>query len=187
MRRRYLTLFALLFGVLLVVGYSWASSQLSLPLSAAAEDPLSVPIPAVSAPASAPTVPNGVDHEAAPLDRLEELRQSVVLWSPASQAFRTAVSHANQASQLAQTARSAEDWDGVAQNWTAAIAQLQSIPPQSPQRVFVQRKIQEYLDNLVAAQRQSAAGSFPRVTPSLGSASLCCIGLIWQPWVYLMC
>ena len=83
-----------------------------------------------------------------------------------------AINRAEQTAGLAQTARSAEAWDGVARGWADAIALMQSLPAGSPQRVFAQRKAKEYVNNLIVAQQRAAATSFPRIYPSLGSQVL---------------
>ncbi|MBX2863633.1 MAG: hypothetical protein KTR27_08760 [Leptolyngbyaceae cyanobacterium MAG.088] len=84
--------------------------------------------------------------------------------------LRSGFDQADQAAQLAQTARTADQWDQVVTAWTDAIATLQTIPAQSPERFFVQRKQREYLENLAQAQQQANQLSWPSVFPSLGSA-----------------
>ena len=83
-----------------------------------------------------------------------------------------AINRAEQTAGLAQTARSADAWDEVAQGWADAISLMQSLPAGSPQRVFAQRKAKEYVNNLIVAQQRAAATSFPRIYPSLGSQVL---------------
>lgn len=79
---------------------------------------------------------------------------------------------AEQAAVLAQTANSVDQWDQVVLAWTDAIATLQTIPAESPERFFAQRKQREYLDNLAVAQQQANQLSWPNVFPSLGSSVL---------------
>ncbi len=86
--------------------------------------------------------------------------------------LQSGFNQAEQAASLAQTATSADQWDDVVAAWTGAIATLQTIPPRSPERFFAQRKQQEYLSNLTAAQQRAAQLSWPDVFPSLGSSVL---------------
>jgi hypothetical protein len=79
---------------------------------------------------------------------------------------------AEQAAAMAQTAVAAEQWDLVAQEWVNAISTLQSIPAETPERVFVQRKLREYIQNLAIAQQQAERASLPPLFPSLGSPIL---------------
>jgi hypothetical protein len=99
--------------------------------------------------------------------------QRVSPGSPASNAvIAQALSLANHAWTLSQTARSIQEWDQIAQDWTAAIALMQSIPPESPQRLFAQQKAQEYYQNLGLAQQHTIAPSLVPGFPTLGSAVL---------------
>ncbi|MEM9806103.1 MAG: hypothetical protein AAF959_12555, partial [Cyanobacteria bacterium P01_D01_bin.56] len=85
-------------------------------------------------------------------------------------ALQAGFAQANQAAILTENAQTVDQWDQVVSAWTGAIATLQTIPAQSPERFFVQRKQQEYLANLAVAQQQ--ADQLPNVFPSLGSAIL---------------
>jgi len=84
-----------------------------------------------------------------------------------------------QAAQLAtiaeaqtRQAQTPQDWDQVARLWLQAIAALQSIPPTSPQRLFAQKELATYVQNLSIAQRRAMAVSFPIVHPSFNSPIL---------------
>ncbi|MDY7016285.1 MAG: hypothetical protein SVX43_22345, partial [Cyanobacteriota bacterium] len=66
-----------------------------------------------------------------------------------------AVAKAQSAATLAQRARTPQDWDAVVLEWMQAIAAMQSVPVASPQRVFAQKKVIEYQQNLIAAQQKS--------------------------------
>ncbi|MEM8612377.1 MAG: hypothetical protein AAGF93_10195 [Cyanobacteria bacterium P01_H01_bin.105] len=79
---------------------------------------------------------------------------------------------ADQAAGLSQSARTADQWDAAVEAWTGAIATLQTIPVDSPERFFAQRKQREYLGNLAIAQQQANQLSWPNVFPSLGSTIL---------------
>ncbi|WP_250565856.1 hypothetical protein [Adonisia turfae] len=87
-------------------------------------------------------------------------------------ALESGFEQADKAAELGQTASNADQWDQVVKAWTDAIATLQTIPAQSPERFFAQRKQQEYLQNLAFAQRQANQLSWPNVFPSLGSPVL---------------
>ncbi|NET34020.1 MAG: hypothetical protein F6K19_18695 [Cyanothece sp. SIO1E1] len=94
------------------------------------------------------------------------------LGSTPAERLTAAIEYATQASVLAQGAQSAQDWDQIVQQWTQAIALMESIPPAVPQRVFAQRKIREYLQHLTIAQQQAATTSFPQIYPSFNSQVL---------------
>ncbi len=70
--------------------------------------------------------------------------------------FAKAVSAATTAANLAQSARSAQDWDGVVLSWMQAIAAMQAVPISSPKRVFAQKKVREYTNYLEIAQERAA-------------------------------
>ncbi len=89
-----------------------------------------------------------------------------------SDSLSEAINYANRAATLAQTARSAAHWDEVAQTWLSAIASLQAIPPDSPQRVYAQKKIIEYMAFLQVAQQRAAATSFQLKYPTFNNQLL---------------
>jgi hypothetical protein len=69
--------------------------------------------------------------------------------------FTEAVSFATEASNLAQSANSKQDWDEVAALWVQAVAWMQAVPPGSPKRAFAEKKVVEYMRNLTYSQQQS--------------------------------
>jgi len=85
--------------------------------------------------------------------------------------FREAVSQAIRAASLSQNAFSAADWNQVAMAWIEAVAWMQSVPPNSPKRIFAEKKVREYLQNFTYAQ-QRAAGSFGLSYPTFNSEIL---------------
>lgn len=89
-----------------------------------------------------------------------------------SDSLSEAINYANRAATLAQTASSAADWDEVAQTWIQAIASLQAVPPDSPQRVYAQKKITEYMAFLQVAQKRAAATSFQLKYPTFNNQLL---------------
>ncbi|PSN17316.1 hypothetical protein C7271_18360 [filamentous cyanobacterium CCP5] len=86
--------------------------------------------------------------------------------------WQRAIAAAATAEDLAQRARDAAAWDRVAESWMEAINILQAVPPDSPQRVFTQRRLQGHLAQLEAAQQQAEQASARPVMPSLGSPIL---------------
>ncbi len=84
--------------------------------------------------------------------------------------LQQAADQANQALRLAQTATSIADWDVVMGQWLSAIALTQSIPPESPSRIFAQRRLREYLQHLIEAQQHAEQMSPAAGIPSFGSA-----------------
>ncbi|MEG5082635.1 hypothetical protein QUB53_18635 [Microcoleus sp. AT8-B4] len=85
-------------------------------------------------------------------------RKSLSLPSCAqNDAFTESINFATQASNLAQSANSKQDWDEVAALWVQAVAWMQAVPPGSPRRAFAEKKVIEYMRNLVYSQQQASA------------------------------
>ncbi|MDP8964035.1 MAG: hypothetical protein M3O33_08655 [Cyanobacteriota bacterium] len=70
--------------------------------------------------------------------------------------FARAIEKAQSAATLAQTARSQKDWDLVTSQWIQAIAAMQAVPPDDPRRAYAQKKVAEYLQNLVVARQKAS-------------------------------
>jgi lysophospholipase L1-like esterase len=85
--------------------------------------------------------------------------------------FREAIGQATRAATLAQSAFSPTDWNQVAMAWIEAVAWMQTVPPNSPKRVFAEKKVAEYLQNFTFAQRR-AAGNFGLSYPTFNSEIL---------------
>ncbi|MEG4022075.1 hypothetical protein [Microcoleus sp. S13C4] len=83
--------------------------------------------------------------------------------------FTEAVNFATQASNLAQSANSKQDWDEVAALWVQAVAWMQAVPPGSPKRAFAEKKVIEYMKNLVYSQQQAGATRSQASTVSFSS------------------
>ena len=164
----------LLLGLVLLVVSVWIEAPIPQPsLASPKPQPGYVDVPTVNVSAVlGEPYPESSPAPTLPLPLAESTAASPDTPGAAAQAIRRAVNHANQAATLAQRATSPQQWDRVADSWLAAIAQLLRITPQSPQRIFAQRKIREYLENLAIAQRYADTSSFPRVEPSFGSPSL---------------
>ncbi|MEG3967333.1 hypothetical protein QUA00_06835 [Microcoleus sp. T2B6] len=88
---------------------------------------------------------------------------------PQNDAFTESVNFATQASNLAQSANSKEDWDEVAALWVQAVAWMQAVPPGSPRRAFAEKKVVEYMRNLVYSQQQAGANGSQASTVSFSS------------------
>jgi hypothetical protein len=67
--------------------------------------------------------------------------------------FRDAVNAATQASQLAQTATTKEDWQAVADAWEQAITLMQQVPESDPNYATAQDRAVAYQPNLTYAQQ----------------------------------
>ncbi len=71
--------------------------------------------------------------------------------------FSQAVRFATKAANLAQSARTKQQWDKVAQEWVQAVAWMQAVPPENPRRAFAEKKVVEYMRNLAYSQQQAAS------------------------------
>ncbi|MEG5016360.1 MULTISPECIES: hypothetical protein [unclassified Microcoleus] len=97
-------------------------------------------------------------------------RKSLSLPSCAqNDAFTESINFATQASNLAQSANSKQDWDEVAALWVQAVAWMQAVPPGSPRRAFAEKKVIEYMRNLVYSQQQASATRSQASTVSFSS------------------
>ncbi|MEG3903570.1 hypothetical protein QUB19_15170 [Microcoleus sp. B4-C5] len=97
-------------------------------------------------------------------------RKSLSLPScPQNDAFTESINFATQASNLAQSANSKQDWDEVAALWVQAVAWMQAVPPGSPRRAFAEKKVIEYMRNLVYSQQQASATRAQASTVSFSS------------------
>ncbi|MEG4228013.1 hypothetical protein QUA35_17350 [Microcoleus sp. N9_B2] len=83
--------------------------------------------------------------------------------------FAESVNFATEASNLAQSANSKQDWDEVAALWVQAVAWMQAVPPGSPRRAFAEKKVIEYMRNLVYSQQQASATRSQASTVSFSS------------------
>ncbi|MGE5657145.1 MAG: hypothetical protein ACM37W_11065 [Actinomycetota bacterium] len=83
--------------------------------------------------------------------------------------FSESVSFALRASNLAQTAKTKEDWDEVARQWVQAVAWMQAVPPSSPRRAFAEKKVIEYMRNLTYSQQQATTTRLQNYSASFSS------------------
>ncbi|MEG5040765.1 MULTISPECIES: hypothetical protein [unclassified Microcoleus] len=88
---------------------------------------------------------------------------------PQNDGFTEAVNFATQASNLAQSANSKQEWDKVAALWVQAVAWMQAVPAGSPRRAFAEKKVIEYMRNLVYSQQQASATRSQASTVSFSS------------------
>ncbi|WP_159789446.1 hypothetical protein [Sodalinema gerasimenkoae] len=70
--------------------------------------------------------------------------------------FRDAVNQAIKASNLTQTAQTAEEWQEVVDGWNAAITGMENVPESHEQSDLARQKALEYRQNLNYAQEQLA-------------------------------
>ncbi|WP_322744415.1 MULTISPECIES: hypothetical protein [unclassified Coleofasciculus] len=75
--------------------------------------------------------------------------------------FTKAVDKATGAANLAQSARSPQEWDLVVLGWIQAIEAMQAVSPDSPKRAFAQKKVAEYLRNVDIAQQKASTVNSP--------------------------
>lgn len=107
------------------------------------------------------------------VSRREPTAESLPQGSPsAEERWYLAVSDANRAAQLAQSASTAADWHQVAATWGQSALWLKDMPAENPRHAFSQRRAQEYLTNLALAQQQAQQAGMDRVFPPLGSGVL---------------
>ena len=86
--------------------------------------------------------------------------------------FDESVRFALRGSNLAQTAKTKQQWDEVARNWVQAVAWMQAVPPDSPKRTFAEKKVVEYMRNLAYSQQQAAKSQMASQFPSFDSELL---------------
>ncbi len=83
--------------------------------------------------------------------------------------FGDSINFATKAANLAQSANSKQEWDEVAAQWVQAVAWMQAVPPGSPRRAFAEKKVTEYMKNLLYAQQQAGASRSQASTVSFSS------------------
>jgi lysophospholipase L1-like esterase len=71
--------------------------------------------------------------------------------------FAKAIDRARSAANLAQSAQSAQQWDGVILQWLQAIANMQAVGLENPRRAYAQKKVAEYSQNLAIARQKAAS------------------------------
>lgn len=74
---------------------------------------------------------------------------------PSPDYYQRAQNKADSAISIGQSAQSPGDWQLVVSRWQQAIALLEAIPPDSPQRAVALTKIAEYQGHLARAQEQA--------------------------------
>lgn len=83
--------------------------------------------------------------------------------------FAESINFATQAANLAQSASSKQDWDEVAALWVQAVAWMQAVPPGNPRRAFAEKKVVEYMRNLVYSQQQAGSSRSSATNVSFSS------------------
>ena len=71
--------------------------------------------------------------------------------------FAKAIDRATSAATLAQSAQTAQQWDGVILQWLQAIANMQAVGLDNPRRAYAQKKVAEYSQNLAVARQKAAS------------------------------
>ncbi|WP_239112221.1 TIGR02281 family clan AA aspartic protease [Halomicronema sp. CCY15110] len=74
--------------------------------------------------------------------------------------FREAVTRAESAVAIGQSAQSPDDWQLAASRWQQAVQYMQQVPTDDPNHATAQQKVKEYGQNLTLAEQQ-AAGKAP--------------------------
>ncbi len=69
--------------------------------------------------------------------------------------FREAIETATKAANLAQTAKTSDEWKTVADEWKNAIELMQSVPDSSENYVLAQDRVQQYQNNLQYSQKKA--------------------------------
>jgi hypothetical protein len=71
--------------------------------------------------------------------------------------FTQAINKAKNAATLAQSAKTAQEWDVVTLQWLQAIANMQAVGLNNPRRAYAQKKVAEYSQNLAIARQKAAS------------------------------
>lgn len=89
-----------------------------------------------------------------------------------TEAFAEGVRRATRAANLAQTAKTSQQWNDVAVAWLEAVTWMQAVPPGNPKRELAQRKVVEYLRNFAIARQKAASLTSNLPFPSFNSEVL---------------
>lgn len=102
------------------------------------------------------------------------------LVAPAPDSFREAVNRATSAVAIGQSAQSKADWQLAASRWQQAIALMEQVPSNSPNRAQAQTKVQEYRQHLAAAQNRTTDSIAPAAPPAPAPQTALSTGLAAQ-------
>lgn len=83
--------------------------------------------------------------------------------------FDQAGKFALKAAILAQKAKTKQEWEQVSTDWVRAIASMQQVAVNSPKRLFAEKKVVEYMENLTYAQSKASNLAERAVGPSFNS------------------
>ena len=75
---------------------------------------------------------------------------------PSRNYFREAVTRAESAVAIGQSAQSPDDWQLAASRWQQAVQYMQQVPADDPNHATAQQKAKEYGQNLAVAQQRAA-------------------------------
>ncbi|RZM76639.1 retropepsin-like aspartic protease family protein [Leptolyngbya iicbica] len=76
--------------------------------------------------------------------------------TPGRNYFREAVTRAESAVAIGQSAQSPDDWQLAASRWQQAVLYMQQVPTDDPNRATAQQKVKEYGQNLALAEQRAA-------------------------------
>ncbi len=99
-------------------------------------------------------------------------QRSGVAQSACPDLFAQAIEKARAAYTLSLKAETLPEWNNVALGWMEAITKLQSLPLEHPKNAFAQKKVTEYMDNLVIALRRVRSFNNPVPFTSFNNALL---------------
>jgi len=97
----------------------------------------------------------GCDSNDATSERTTESPSSETIQNSATDPFRDAVNKATTTAELAQTAKTLEEWSNVANAWQQAIDLMESVPQSDPNYEVAQQKAREYQANKTYAQNNA--------------------------------
>lgn len=105
-----------------------------------------------AAPVEPESTPTGSIESASSLTTPE---QAEAVAAPQTDYFREAVNRAMSAVAIGQSAQSTEDWQLAVGRWQQAITLMGQVPATDPNHAQAQTKVQEYQQNLAAAQQRA--------------------------------
>lgn len=97
----------------------------------------------------------GCDSNNATSETTTESPSNETIQDSTTDPFRDAVNRATTAAELAQTAKTSEEWFNVANAWQQAIDLMESVPQSNPNYEVAQQKAKEYQTNKAYAQNNA--------------------------------
>jgi hypothetical protein len=109
----------------------------------------------------------GLDGLTNPPQASADLQTAELIKPTATDPWGRAMEYGWAAAVAAQSAQTQADWKRVGDLWLQAVAELEQIPPNSPQAAQAQAKLQEYLKNFDKAEERRATAPAENPTGSL--------------------